>query len=317
MTFDVFPSDEDAPRDGFRHGPVNAQEARQSIDDLVSEALRYQSSQAYRELLRFVGGFRRYAPFNALLIHTQRSGARYVAPAHRWRDKYRRRVKPGEQPLVALQPFGPVMFVYDVSQTEPEPGAEHLPIRVINPFAMPPMVNVEPALTRTIGNAKADGVRVTAVPAGSQSAGCIRMATPGLSQEVVVRRRPLEATQLPIRYEVEINRDLNPTERFATLAHELGHLYCGHMGTPNPKWWPDRHKISHVVMEFEAESVAYLAYLACQRIDEGARMPVHLAQYLDAEPRVPEDISLERIMIAAGRVVEMGIRFLGLRKAER
>lgn len=294
-------------------GPVSAQEARRSIDDLVNEAFRYKSSGAYQELLRFVGGFRRYSPFNALLIHSQRSGARYVAPAHRWRDQYGRRVKPGEQPLVALQPFGPVMFVYDVSQTEPEDDAATLPAEVVNPFAMPPMVRVDLALGWTVENAKADGVRVTAVAAGSMSAGCIRIARSGLSQRVVVRRRPPATRSVPIRYEIEVNRDFTATERYATVAHELGHLYCGHLGTPNAKWWPDRRHVEEVVSEFEAESVAYLA---CQRVDENAQMPPHLAQYLRDRPVIPDGISLERIMTAAGRVIDMGSGFVPPRKSE-
>lgn len=294
-------------------GPVSAHEARRSIDDLVNEAFRYKSSGAFRELLRFVGRFRRYSPFNALLIHSQRSGAEYVAPAHRWRDQYGRRVKPGQQPLVAMQPFGPVMFVYDVSQTEPEDGAATLPAEVVNPFAMPPMGQVDPALGWTIENAKADGVRVTAVAAGSLSAGCIRIARAGLSQDVVVRRRPPHTRAVPIRYETEVNRDFTPTERYATVTHELGHLYCGHIGTPNPKWWPDRRHVDELVSEFEAESVAYLA---CQRVDDNAQMPPHLAQYLSNRPAVPDGISLERIMTAAGRVIDLASGFVPPRKNE-
>lgn len=98
------------------------------------------------------------------------------------------------------------------------------------------------------------------------------------------------------------------------MAHELGHLYCGHLGTPNSKWWPDRRRVNPVVSEFEAESVAYLA---CQRMDETAQMPPHLAQYLDERTDMPDGISLERIMTAAGRVIEMASGFLGPRKAER
>ena len=300
------------PADPLGSGPVTAREARRSIDDLVTEARRYRSSAAYAELLRFVGGFRRYAPFNALLIHSQRSGARFVAPAHKWREKYGRRVKPGEQALVALQPFGPVMFVYDVSQTEPDPGAAQLPGQVINPFAMPVMTNVEPALDRLVENAKFDGVRVSFVGSGSQSAGCIRTVQAGLNQRVQAKRRPPEWLDVPVRYETEVNQAFTATERYATVAHELGHLYSGHLGTPNPKWWPNRRHVSPVVEEFEAESIAFLAY---QRVDESATMPPHLAQYLREESDVPDGVSLETIMTAAGRVIEMSEKLVGARKA--
>ena len=282
-------------------GPRGRQEVRRSIDDLVSDALRYRSSADYRELLQFMARFRRQKPFNALLLHAQRPGARFVAPAHRWREKYERQVRPGETPLVALQPFGPVMFVYDVSQTEPM-GDHALPDRFANAFAMPPLQNVEKALPRLIENAKADGVRVSHGAAGADHAGHITAVIEGRVQDVVVNRRLMTKIAVPVRYELVLNRDHSPTEQLATLAHELGHLYCGHVGTPDRTWWPDRRRLSQNICEFEAETVAYLV---SQRVDESARMPPYLDGYLDENLTVPEGISLDVITVAAGTVVDL------------
>lgn len=44
-------------------------------------------------------------------------------------------MRPGQRPLVLLFPFGPVEFVYDVSQTEPTNDATPLPFDP-TPFAM-------------------------------------------------------------------------------------------------------------------------------------------------------------------------------------
>jgi hypothetical protein len=46
--------------------------------------------------------------------------------------------------------------------------------------------------------------------------------------------------------------------KYATLVHELSHLYCGHLGTPNDKWWPDRTELTKEIREFETESICYL-----------------------------------------------------------
>lgn len=294
-----------------RHEPVTAEMAKQSIDDLVADALRYRGSKAYQDLLRFMGRFRRYSPFNALLIHAQIEGAAFVAPAHRWSSKYGRRVKPGERPVVVLQPFGPVMFVFDVSQTEPEPGAPALPDGFANPFAMSPMRGVQSALDWSVENAKADGVRVHMVSSGSLSAGCISVAPSGMVQRVMVKRRPPESRDVPVRFETEVNRSFTPTERYATVAHELAHLYCGHLGSRKPDPWPDRKGVKDDVAEFEAESAAYVA---CQRIDDAAKMPPHLAQYLASRPEVPTGISLERVAAAAGLIVEMSAGWVKPRK---
>ncbi len=264
---------------------VSASEARRSIDDLIAEAWQYKSSDDYRALLDFIGGFRLQAPFNALLLHIQCPGATYVATAQRWRVQLGRQVKPGERPLVVLRPFGPVAFVYDVAQTEPTPDAPELPGMVEGPYAMPPMRGVDDAVQWTIVNAESDGIRVVATRSAPQSAGCIRTSSAA-----------------GWRYEIEHNASFPPTEVYATLAHELGHLYCGHLGTPNPKWWPDRRRTPEAVREFEAESVAAIA---CKRLAPDAQLPPHLAQYLRGRPTVPEGISLDRVMTAAGRVIDM------------
>jgi hypothetical protein len=291
---------------------VTTSEARQSVDDLVAEAWQYRRSADFRELLEFMGRFRHQKPFNALLLHTQRPGAQFVETARTWRERYGRVVKPGERPLVVLWTFGPVMFMYDVSQTEADPGAPILPLHVEAPFAMEPIVGVDRALAMTIGNARRDGVRVTAVPSGSALAGCIR-ASNGSWQEVVVSRRPRVVETRAVRYDVEHNDGLSATEVYATLAHELGHLYCGHLGTPDPKWWPDRSRVSKGTMEFEAEAVGYIA---CKRLDPDAELPPYLASYLQG-PDVPDDMSLEAVVRAAGTVVDMGAKRLPMRKDER
>jgi hypothetical protein len=68
------------------------------------------------------------------------------------------------------------MFVFDVSDTEPEEGAP--PPKVENPFAGR-QGRVGSELQSTIDNAKRDGVSVIEKDAGSQIAGSISAAQPG------------------------------------------------------------------------------------------------------------------------------------------
>ena len=97
----------------------HADSTRRALDELFGVACRYNSSKAFRELMDFIARFHFYSPFNAMLIHIQMEGANYVAPARRWHLDYRRRIKSGARPIVILQPMGPVMFVFDVADTEP------------------------------------------------------------------------------------------------------------------------------------------------------------------------------------------------------
>src|SRR5579884_1579479 len=148
---------------------------RKSLDELFTITTRYKSTKAYRDLLEFIRRFRAYSPFNAMLAHIQRPGATYVAPPHRWLAEYRRHIKAGANPIVMLQPMGPVMFVFDVSDTEPEKDAPRLPPEIERPFEVR-RGYVGSEYDRTIENAKRDGVAVLECDAGSQHAGSIRCA---------------------------------------------------------------------------------------------------------------------------------------------
>ena len=74
--------------------------ARVALDELFALAHKYNSSEAYLELMRFVGRFRFYSPFNAMLIHTQMPGAQFVCTALRWQRDYHREIKIGARPIV-------------------------------------------------------------------------------------------------------------------------------------------------------------------------------------------------------------------------
>jgi hypothetical protein len=194
------------------------------------------------------------------------------------------------------------MFAFDVSDTEPLPDAPPLPREVTSPFEVRGGT-IGNELERTIENAKRDGVRVSLRSAGSQSAGQIGIATTTASLEIVVRLRPkFESVRVPVRYETLLNSAHSHEVQYATLVHELAHLYCGHLGTPNQSWWPGRSHLSVNVREFEAESVCYLV---CRRLGIDNPSEKYLAGYVEHNSVVPE-ISLECVMTASGMIEKMG-----------
>ena len=132
--------------------------ARRALDDLFTNARQFNSSSSYFELMQFIGQFRFYSPFNAMLIHIQMPGARFVATARRWDKDFGRQIKIGAHPLVILQPMGPVLFVFDVIDTEPLPGARPLPSWVEYPFEVR-RGQIGTELDQTVENAKRDGVQ--------------------------------------------------------------------------------------------------------------------------------------------------------------
>ena len=280
--------------------------AKRALDDLFSIARRYRTTKAYKALLHFVARFRFYSPFNALLIHVQKPGAMFVAPAHRWRGMYKREIVPGAQPIVILKPMGPVMFVFDVSQTEPTADAPPLPEEVTNPFPTSG-ASIGRGLPRAIENGKRDGVRVRSAPLGSQGAGSIRIRAysgVGISQKFqdgLDRNRRPTYVEVPVRYDLLVNSKHGPEEQYATVAHELAHLYCGHLGSLNPRWWPDRRGLNEDEGEFEAESISYMV---CTRRGIKTSSAQYLASYFDSKAEVPS-ISLELVMKTAGLIESM------------
>lgn len=284
--------------------------AKRALDELFRLTHQYKSSQAYRDLLQFVTRFRSYSPFNAMLVHIQMPGAIFVAPPHRWLRDYGRRIAPSARPLVILQPMGPVMFVFDVGDTEPTEHARSLPPEVEDPFEVRKGF-VGSSLEMTINNAKRDGIRTRKPTHGSQSAGSIRWVAQE-DHEIQPFQSGLDKNRnpvfidIPVKYDLVINGTLSREAQYATIVHELAHLYCGHLGTPKVQWWPDRRGLSHEIEEFEAESVAYLVCLRCG-IDPPSEQ--YLSHCLEEQERVPP-ISLDRVMTAAGLIESMSRRRL-------
>lgn len=110
-----------------------------------------------------------------------------------------------------------------------------------------------------------------------------------------------------------MNSDHPRETKYATLVHELAHLYCGHLGTPNESWWPGRRGLSDAQVEFEAESVCYLV---CERA--GLRNPSgpYLSDYLQENDETPA-ISMECVLKSAKLIEQMGRERLKPREEKR
>jgi hypothetical protein len=88
-----------------------------AIDQLFKNALESKGASAFDEFLKFVHGFNDLSVYNAMLVRVQRPGASAVGSRKHWAE-IGRWVKPDAVPVVILQPFGPVRFVFEVSDTE-------------------------------------------------------------------------------------------------------------------------------------------------------------------------------------------------------
>jgi hypothetical protein len=271
------------------------QQELSALDEMFSASRRYRRSHEYLVLLRFITKFRQYAPFNGLLLHIQNPNVTYVASASDWKWKFNRKPKRDARPLVILQPFGPVMFLYDLPDTEGEPVPEAL----LNPFNTSGEL---PAATyeRTVHNCGVHGIDVRQDLKGLFGAGKAIRLTTGTRDYYKDLGLLSSSTYL-----VLLNCNHGLEEKYSTLAHELGHIFCGHLGTDRLSWWDANVNSPREIEEVEAESVAYLV---CMRRGLKVNSERYLSNY-----RTPDDIQLpffglNAVLLATDYIEKMGER---------
>lgn len=280
--------------------PERPSKGRRSIDWMAAAALRTGAATSVNDLLDQVAAVRDEALFNALLAVLQYPHAIMLCSASEWEEKWGRRIAPGQRPLLLMVPFGPVELVFDVSQTEATERAKRLPFND-SPFGMDPVARADEAVGRLIAGVQTMGVRVVDMRQGTRLAGHIqRMGDAGFMQ-VGAKERGAPTTHVPVRWVVGLNHRHSATEKLATLAHELGHLFCGHVGADRGDSWPHRSALSAVQEEFEAESVARLVF---RRVAPGVVLPPYLENILDPDAPVPDE-GWSYVVQAADRILHM------------
>lgn len=254
--------------------------SRSLLDQLLADSRLYTSSKDYKDLLDFVVRLRNFAPFNAMLLQVQKPGLSYAASARDWRERFGRTPKEGARPLLILWPFGPVALVYDVMDTE----GSLLPEDVSTFFARG-LINDSRLAFFALLIAKKN-IAWEWLDAGDQKAGSIKVLKRASNHEEVTR------------YRIQINRNHSSPTQFATLAHEFGHLFLGHLGPDKKLDIPKRPPLAITQKELEAESVAYLV---CCRNGVESKSQVYLSNYVAANTMV-EHIDLYQVMRASGQV---------------
>ncbi len=264
------------------------------LDKLFSEIGTYRRSADFKKLLKFMKKFPRIAPYNAMLLHIQKPGSKYVTSAYDWNRNFNREIKPGARPLVILRPFGPVAFVFELGDTY---GKDPFPKELLNPFKVEGKVS-NAAFYSLINNIRTDGILYVEADLGSSSAGFIRISDSKREERIIRNKKEI---WVKILYDMVVNKNHSPETRFATIVHELGHAYCGHLGTPGPEWWGDRRAVGGNEREFEAESVCWLV---CERMGIKNPSAEYLNGYLRENQEIP-NISIDAVLKAAGMVESM------------
>ena len=262
--------------------------ARSVLDQLIEDSRLYRTSADYQQLLDFTVKLKNFAPFNAMLLQIQKPGLQHAASAYEWREKFNRKPKRGARPLLILWPFGPVALVYDVVDTE----GDALPPDV-RPFQATGAMSRE-RMDRFLKLMAGKNIRSEYFDGGDGAAGSITVTWRPPEQKGKTER-PLEQKCQSL---VRLNQNHSSAVQFSTLAHELGHLYLGHLGRDPALKSPQRPALSHAQRELEAES---FAYVVCGRNGVSCKSELYLAEYVMKHTAV-DDIDIYQIMRAAGQM---------------
>lgn len=260
------------------------------IDRLYDEVLAYRKTSDFKELLDFVSKFRHVAPYNAMLIHIQKPGSTYVASAADWYNRFHRTIKAGARPLLILKPFGPVSFVFEYNDTEGEP----LPDALVRPFKNDAPVSGS-QMKRLIKGAGYDGIDVGWQQYGTSRAGQIEFNDLAKTLHFKIKEKMYSIRS---NYSIVLNENMERSEQFTSLLHELGHFYCGHINYSNMKWLPERICLSRDEEEFEAETSCWLV---CERLGIKSASAGYLAGYLEDNEFIP-NVSVDAMLRAAGMI---------------
>jgi hypothetical protein len=260
-----------------------------SIDELFHRSIHLRSSEKFIDFINFTSRLRHYSLFNNALVYMQNPQVTFYATEIHWRRAFDRHVKPDARPMVILAPMTPVLFVYDWSDTE---GEGELPEMVEDLFDVE---GILPGglLEKTIKNCSRFKFVVKRRSMGTLQAG--RVLSPRWTETGYRQTKDVKAF-------ITINTKFDDETAYATLCHELAHVFLGHLGNDADEWWPNRSDLPITPEELEAEAVSYLVL---SRLGLETKSAEYLAGYI----RSPDDmknISPGSIVKVASLIERMG-----------
>lgn len=282
-----------AERDDKRDCKVR--EAMELLDAGVEEVL---DGEQFKRYLAFAARFHRYSSNNTLLVLLQRPNATRLAGYRKWQD-LGRQVRRGEEGLKILAPITrtvedeqsgekarvlcsfKVVKVFDVSQTDPIPGAEPLPEK-----PRPETLHGDSDAARALGRSLLDfcGFEDVSVSEDDLELDALSPGAKGLYH--LREKRILLRSALPTN------------QRTKTLAHELAH----HLLHRNA----EATEADRPTLEAEAEGVAY-AVLSYFGVDASEYSFAYVARWAESKEVVRAALfNIQRTVRAIIEAVEDG-----------
>lgn len=277
------------------------------IDNLFKDVRNFRNSEEFYGLINFCSNplIKHMSCYNLFLVRQQMPGATLVYSASKWRSLYGRELKPNARPLVILVPFGPVGFVFDISDTIDTGRKKKMNNELVklieNPFETHGAEVPGYVLNNLIDNLALYGICFDDEFEAARNYGG-RIESLVIKQLVKVKlfHRKSIMFEYYANHLLSVNHLQTKTEKFATICHELGHFFCHHVPTPFKEWVVREH-LSKEIVEFEAETVSWIV---CKKLGIEKSSEKYIASYL-SKPEIPAGASVEMIFEAVNCVMDM------------
>jgi hypothetical protein len=283
------------------------QDQYRQVRQLIKQALEIPTPEQFVQFLDFTTKFRRLSTWNAYMAHIQRPGARAIATEHEWRTAGRY-VLPDAVPIIILWPFSPIRLVYELDDTGPPINNHNLCdfFAVKGEFKPAFLSRLTANLKKqrnfkiTIENRRHGRDRAGSAAAQGNLWNLENEEIRKLAESNAVITNEISNRRMPA-FRIVVNDRLAPGDRFVTLAHELAHIFCGHLGPCGSRGgndddeggWPDRRGVGKPEKEIEAEAAAFQV---ASRAGLVARSAEYLAPYVrkaDMSRLSPELIAVQ------------------------
>ena len=262
------------------------------VDEMFAVCRRFRARPHTIELLRFIGRFPGYSAFNGLMLFKQNPAATFVATARSWKQKFGRQLKIDARPLFILAPMAPILFVFDIQDTEgpdvaPAQLKTHTPRNSI-------LANL---YEQTRQNCAVHGIAIFELEMDQGMLNTASRITPAIRKQYQHLNLPKDTNYL-----ILIDESQSLADKYSTLARELGHIFCGHLGIDRHAWWPERANLNMVVESIEATAAAFLV---CQRQGLHPCSDQLLAELVQKDLEWPF-FSLNAVLQSVGYLEDMG-----------
>ena len=262
------------------------------VDEVFETSRSSRHPSDYLTLLNFISRFPHYSPLNTFLLYTQNPSASLVATAGTWMKVHNRRPIRGARPLIILAPMSPVVFVYDIADTEGDP------IQIGYLKTAEAKINWDNKVYQhTVANSAHHGIEIREIPLQDTQTVSVMPVTGRLREKYHELHISTAASYL-----VLVHSSATIKDRYVDLVNNLGRIFCGHLGIDSRAWWPDRRGFSTASENIEAESVTLLV-AARKGIMEVAGKELSACE--DLNGKLPP-FSLNVILQVVGYIEDMG-----------